>query len=182
MRARPWTLLLIVAIASATACSPSSPPEDRSPLGAVTASPGECGILSQQAITRATGLTEFSTSGTKSPTRFKYCVVSKPADTKEPVRLEIELHPDLAFSLDGLERRKVADKGAALPAGAGPGYSAIIRGEGGQPRGAFASAWTSHGTKLLSITLYQGAPGRDHQADVIEFARQLRPLLLPSES
>ena len=113
--------------------SPS--PEDRSPLGAVTASPGECGILSQQAITRATGLTEFSTSGTKSPTRFKYCVVSKPADTKEPVRLEIELHPDLAFSLDGLERRKVADKGAALPAGAGPGYSAIIRGEAGSHGG-----------------------------------------------
>ncbi|TMR93039.1 hypothetical protein [Nonomuraea basaltis] len=180
MKTRPSALLLISAVVAVAACSPSPPPQDRSPLGVVTASPGECGVLSEQAVARATGLADFYASGTNSSTNFKYCVVSKSADVKEPVRLEIQLDDDLAFSLEGLERRRIADKGVPLPSGVGPGYSAVIRGENGQPLGAYASAWTPHDTKLLSITLYQGAPGRDHQADVIEFARQLRPLLLSS--
>ncbi|MEU0564759.1 hypothetical protein ABZ297_05065 [Nonomuraea sp. NPDC005983] len=39
-------------------------------------------------------------------------------------------------------------------------------------------AWHQDGSKMLSIRINQGAPGRDHQADAIEFARQLKPLLL----
>lgn len=180
MKARPSTLLLAVALVVATACSSPPPPQDRRPLGTVTASPGECGLISNQAIARATGLDHFYASGTSSVSHFSYCNVSKSPDIKEPVRLSIELHDPMPFSLEGLERRRVADKGVPLPNGAGPGYSAIIRREDGEPSGAYVSAWTSDGTKMLSIRLYQGAPGRDHQADVIEFARQLRPLLLTS--
>lgn len=178
MRARSSALLLIILVAGTTACSPSPQTQDKTPLGSVTASPGECGLLSSQAITRATGLTDFYASGTNSPTHFQYCVVSESVNAKAPKRLEIELHDDLAFSQEGLERRRVTDKGVTLPAGVGPGYSAAIKGKDGEPLGAYVSAWASHGTKLLSVTLYRGAPGRDHQADVIEFARQLRPLLL----
>jgi hypothetical protein len=101
---------------------------------------------------------------------------------KEPVRLSFELHNPLQFSLEGLERRRVADKGTALPAEVGPGYSAVLTREDGEPTGAYVSAWTTDGTKMLSIRLYLGAPGRDHRADVIEFARQLRPVLLTSKS
>ncbi|MGW4411775.1 hypothetical protein ACWEJ6_47685 [Nonomuraea sp. NPDC004702] len=170
--------LLIVWMAGMTACSPSPLVQDRTPIGAVTASPRECGLLSDQAIKRATGLTHFYASGTNSSTRFQYCVVSESANAESPKWLEVTLDPYLAFSREGLERRRVIDKGVALPVGVGPGFSAAIKTKDGEPLGAFVSAWATQGTKLLSITLYRGAPGRDHQADVIEFARQLRPILL----
>lgn len=174
--------VLTAAILVAAACSSPPPPKDQRPLGTVTASLGECGLISKEAIARATGLDDFYASGTNSVSHFSYCVVSKSPDMKEPARLSIELHDPLQFSQEGLERRRVADKGVALPNGVGPGYSAVIKGEDGEALGAYVSAWTPDGAKMLSIRLYQGAPGRDHQADVIEFAKQLRPVLLTSAS
>lgn len=182
MRARAPIFLLAATLSIITACSSPPPPRDQRPLGVVTASPGECGLISSQAISRATGLDDFYASGTRTVSHFSHCIVSKSADMQEPVRLSFELHDPLQFSLEGLERRRVADKGTVLPAEIGPGYSALLRREDGEPAGAYVSAWTADGTKMLSIRLYLGASGRDHRADVIEFARQLRPILLTSRS
>jgi hypothetical protein len=90
----------------------------------------------------------------------------------------IELHDPFSSTLQSLEGTKVADKGADLPNGLGPGYSAPIKDKDGNSVGAKALAWTRDGSKMLDIQIIQGAPGRDHQADVVEFVRQLRPLLL----
>lgn len=181
MKTRLSAWLLTAVLAVTASCSSPPTPQDRRPLGNVTDAQGECGTLSRQAISRATGMDDFYASGTNTLEHFGYCMVSKSADMSEPVMLSFEVHDPLPFSLGSVERRRVADKGTPLPSGVGPGYSAIIRGKDGEPSGAYVSAWTPDGTRLLSIRLYQGAPGRDHQADVIEFARQLRPALLPSK-
>ncbi|WP_219500148.1 hypothetical protein [Nonomuraea ceibae] len=135
-------------------------------------------MLSADAIARVTGLSTFYASGTGAVENFSHCVVTKSAESSERVRLEIELDDPAVPSVQELENAKAADKGVSLPGELGPGYSAILKDADGRPSGAYVSAWTSDGTKTLSIRLYQGAPGRDHQADVVEFVRQLRPVLL----
>ncbi|MFI6500283.1 hypothetical protein [Nonomuraea typhae] len=176
---RAAVLASLVASLVMTACTSSPPvPRDRTPLGSVVESPGECGVLSRTAISRATGLAEFSSSGTETLAHFAYCLIRNPADSGAPLRLAIELDDPMRSTVDGVERKKATDKGVSLPAEVGPGYSAIIRDQGGEPAGAYVTAWTPDGARLLSIELYRGAPGRDHRADVVEFAKQLRPVLL----
>ncbi|NRQ32959.1 hypothetical protein HII36_14070 [Nonomuraea sp. NN258] len=92
--------------------------------------------------------------------------------------MSIELYNPFDSTLESLEYTQEKDKGIDLPSGAGPGYSAPIKDADGNVVGAKALAWTQEGKKLLSIYIARGAPGRDHRADVIEFARQLRSLLL----
>lgn len=179
MRTSSAPALLAVILVTAAACS-SPPPLDRHPLGNVTAPPAECGLLSRQAIGRAIGLSDFYASGSTSANGFSHCVVSRSPSIKNQASMTVELHDPYPSTLQSLENGKARDRGAALPSGVGPGYSAPIKDTEGNVVGAKAFAWTQDATKVLAIQIVRGAPGRDHQADAIEFARQLRPLLLAS--
>ncbi|MEU7746730.1 hypothetical protein [Nonomuraea sp. NPDC049158] len=88
----------------------------------------------------------------------------------------------MATSIQSLEATKASDKGVSLPNGLGPGFSALIKDEEGTPVGAYALAWVPDGSKLLSVKIARGAPGRDIRADAVEFAKQLKPFLLSSSS
>lgn len=178
MRAWRRIALLVAALATATACSPPSPPVDRRPLGSVTAPPVECGLISSQAITRALGLDTFYASGSTSAANFSRCIVSRSPAIEDRARISVELHDPFASTLQSLEHTKDIEKGADLPSDVGPGYSAALKDKDGNTVGAKVLAWTQDGTKMLSIQIVQGAPDRDQQADAVEFARQLRPLLL----
>ncbi|MCP2364194.1 hypothetical protein HD597_011214 [Nonomuraea thailandensis] len=170
---------MAVILISAAGCS-SPPPADRRPLGSVTTPPVECGLLSNQAIGRAIGLSDFYASGSTSANDFSHCVVSKSPSIRDKASMTVELQDPFPSTLQSLENGKARDRGVTLPSGVGPGYSAAIKDTDGNIVGAKAFAWTQDGTKVLAIQIVKGAPGRDHQADAIEFARQLRPLLLTS--
>ncbi|MEV0165227.1 hypothetical protein [Nonomuraea fuscirosea] len=92
--------------------------------------------------------------------------------------MSIELHNPFGSTVDALNNAKIEDKGTDLPADASPGYSAPITDTDGNVIGAQARAWTQDVTKVLDIRIVRGGPGRDHKADVVEFIRQLKPLLL----
>ncbi|MFI7125886.1 hypothetical protein ACIBQ1_09335 [Nonomuraea sp. NPDC050153] len=94
--------------------------------------------------------------------------------------MSIELHDPFGSTVDALHNAKAEDKGTDLPADAGPGYSAPIIDTEKNVIGARARAWTQDVTKVLDIKIVRGGPGRDHKADVVEFVRQLKPLLLSS--
>ncbi|MFI6176400.1 hypothetical protein ACIA8R_12785 [Nonomuraea sp. NPDC051191] len=151
-------------------------------MGNVTADPRECGLISRDAIARVTGLDDFYTDGTESASHFAYCQVTRSPGTSEPAWMLVELRKPMATSIENLEATKASDKGASLPNGMGPGFSALIRDKAGNPVGAYALAWVSDGSKLLSVRIARGAPGRDVRADAVEFARQLRPILLTATS
>lgn len=169
------TALLVAAMITASSCS-SSPPPDTRPLGNVTAKPQECGLISRQAIARATGLEEFDASGSRPGEPFERCVVvESPGDGFE-AQLSIDLFNPSALSVEELASTKEHDKGIDLPAGLGPGFTAQIEGENGPS--TYAYAWTDDARRRLSIWITPGAPGRDHRADAIEFVRQLKPILL----
>ncbi|MFI6739177.1 hypothetical protein ACIBI9_40175 [Nonomuraea sp. NPDC050451] len=146
----------------------------------MTTPPVECGLLSSQAIGRAIGFSNFYATGSTSANDFSHCVVSKSPSIRDKASMTVELHNPFPSTMQSLENGKVRDRGVALPNGIGPGYSASIVDTDGNIVGAKAFAWTQDGTKVLAIQIVKGAPGRDHQADAIEFARQLRPLLLTS--
>ncbi|MEV4478044.1 hypothetical protein [Nonomuraea sp. NPDC049504] len=92
--------------------------------------------------------------------------------------MTVELHDPYPSILQSLENGKARDSGVALPDGVGPGYSAPVKDTNGNLVGGKVFAWTPDGSKMLAIQIVKGAAGRDHQADAVEFARQLRPLLL----
>lgn len=178
---RVWrsSAILSAALVAVAACSsPPSPPTDRRPLGSVTTPPLECDFLSSEAISRAIGLDTFYASGTNSPKDSSRCIVTRSPSIRDKALLFIELHSPFTSTLESLENTKSADKGIDLPADSGPGYSAAIKDTDGNTIGAKAFAWTRNGSKMLEIEIIHGASGRDHRADAIEFARQLRPLLL----
>lgn len=178
---RGWRskVILPAALIVATACAPSSPSTaDRRPLGIVTEPPLECDFLASQALSRAIGLETFYASGTNSPKDSTRCIVSKSPSIRDKAFMLVELHSPFLSPLDSLQYSKAADKGTDLPASSGPGYSAAIKDVDGNSIGAKVFAWTHNGSKMLEIQIIRGAPGRDHRADAIEFARQLRPLLL----
>lgn len=167
-------MLMVVTLAS-SACS-SPPPPDTRPLGNVTAQPQECGLISRQAIARAIGLDGFLASGSRPGERFDRCIVSKPQSDDLGAELSISLDDPSALSLEELESTKQHDHGVDLPADLGPGYTAHYEGKKGLS--TYAYAWTPDTRRRLSIYITPGAQGRDHRADVIEFVRQLRPILL----
>ncbi|MFI6927264.1 hypothetical protein ACIBIZ_45540 [Nonomuraea spiralis] len=170
---------MIIIIITTAACSSPAPVDSR-PLGTVTAPPVECGLLSSQAIGRAIGLDNFYASGSTSANNFSHCVISKSPSIRDKASMTVELHNPFPSTIQSLENGKARDRGVTLPNGVGPGYSAAIVGKDGSIVGAKAFAWTPDGAKVLAIQIVKGAPGRDHRADAIEFARQLRPLLLSS--
>jgi hypothetical protein len=181
MRVSRVTVFLLAALISVAGCS-SPPPVDRRPLGSVTAPPLRCGLVSSDAIERAVGLSNPYTSGFLSSDHYSTCVISKSSKIEDKASMSIELQNPFASTLQSLELAKAQDRGSDLPSGLAPGYSAAIKDTGGNTVGAKAFAWTQDGTKVLAIQIVKGGPGRDHQADAIEFIRQLRPLLLTSTS
>lgn len=126
------------------------------------------------------GRDDFYASGSASISHYSHCVISKSPAFEDKALLAVELHNPFPSTMDALENSKIADKGTDLPADAGPGYSAPITDTDGNIIGAQARAWTQDATKVLDIKIVRGGPGRDHKADVVEFVRQLRPLLLTS--
>ncbi|MEU4232012.1 hypothetical protein AB0F17_47635 [Nonomuraea sp. NPDC026600] len=182
MSRRSFTVLFIAAVTIMTGCSSAPPSKDNRPLGNVTAKPQECGLIARDAIARAIGLKSFYADGTTSAAHFAYCIVTRSPNDSQAAWMLIEVKDPLPYSVQSLEARKASDKGVDLPNELRPGYSAPIRDQDGEPVGAYVSAWTNHDPKLLSIKIFRGAPGRDHQADAIEFARQLKPFLLTSSS
>ncbi|MEU8361045.1 hypothetical protein AB0C27_34015 [Nonomuraea sp. NPDC048882] len=124
------------------------------------------------------GRDDFYASGSASITHFSHCVISKSPALEDKALLSVELHNPFPSTIDALQNSKVADKGTDLPTDAGPGYSAPITDTDGNIIGAQARAWTRDVTKVLDIKIVRGGPGRDHKADVVEFVRQLKPLLL----
>ncbi|NRQ36665.1 hypothetical protein HII36_33245 [Nonomuraea sp. NN258] len=172
----PPLIALLAGLVMVTSCSAATP-RDQRPLGSVTAVPQVCGLISKDAIGRATGLTRFSASGSEPGGPFKLCSVIEEPDQGEGSRLLIEIYEPPPTSLQGLENTKAHDNGSELPEGLGPGYSALIQRDG-EVVGAYVYAWTPDVRRLLSIRITHGAPGRDHRADAIEFLRQLKPLLL----
>ncbi|MGW4411569.1 hypothetical protein ACWEJ6_46610 [Nonomuraea sp. NPDC004702] len=146
----------------------------------MTAAPLECGVVSNHAIARALGISSFRASGSTSVKNFSHCIISRFPATEKKARMSIELYDPFASTLDSLEYTKTQEDGTNLPAEIQPGFSSLMEDADGNVIGARALAWTSDGTKLLSVMIARGAPGRDHVADVIEFTRKLRPLLLSS--
>ncbi|MGW7477097.1 hypothetical protein ACWGH8_00770 [Nonomuraea muscovyensis] len=122
----------------------------------------------------------FYASGSESLAGFSHCIVTRSPSIEDKALMFIELHKPFTSTLQSLEHTKVVDKGADLPNGLGPGYSAPIKDKDGNIAGAKALTWTQDGTEMLDIQIIRGAPGRDHQADVVELVRQLRPMLLSS--
>ncbi|MFG1617992.1 hypothetical protein ACGFI3_35015 [Nonomuraea wenchangensis] len=166
---------LIAAIAVVSACT-SSPPPDTSPLGEVTAGPQECGLISKQAIIRATGVEEYETSGSEPGKPFSYCIVTDPQDEERGFLLSVKLDNPSALSLEELQNTMKHDRGVDLPPDLGPGYTAEFESKNGPS--TYAYAWTPDTRRLLSVWITPGAPGRDHRADAVEFVRQLKPILL----
>jgi hypothetical protein len=182
MSIRSLSSTVLAALLLIVGCSTPPPQEDRRPLGNVTAEPRECGLISRDAIARTTGLKDFHTDGTTSVAHFAYCIVTRSPNTSEPAWMAIELRDPPAMPIQALEATRISDKGVSLPSDLGPGFSALIMDKEGAPVGAYALTWTSDGGKLLSVRIARGAPGRDKRADAIEFARQLRPMLLTTKS
>ncbi|MCK2213452.1 hypothetical protein MF672_006545 [Actinomadura sp. ATCC 31491] len=175
MRASILAPLLLMAMAMASACT-SSPPPDTRPLGNVTASPQECGLIAKRVIIRATGVEMYEASGSERGGPFSYCVVTDPQHDDRGSLLSIQLDNPSALSAEELANTKKHDHGVDLPPGLGPGYTANF--DGKNSRNTYAYAWTSDASRLLSVWITPGASGRDHRADAIEFIRQLRPVLL----
>ncbi|WP_125635138.1 hypothetical protein [Nonomuraea sp. WAC 01424] len=162
-----------------TACSsPSVPAADARPLGNVTATPRECGLISTNAIQIATGFKEYRAIGTKmSEGRFASCSIADDLGSKGKLGLVIRIHEPSPLSPEGLKNTKATTGGRDLPGGLGPGF-ASRREDVGDQAVAFVYGWTSDYEHLLSIEVTEGAPGRDSLADAVEFFRQLKPLLL----
>ncbi|MFI6995676.1 hypothetical protein [Nonomuraea wenchangensis] len=175
MRSSALSALLIAVALATTACD-SAPPADTKPLGNITAKPQECGLISRQAITRATGLHDFLATGSRPGDPFSRCIVRKLQSDEMGAELSITLDNPSALSVAELEGTKKADHGVDLPADLGPGFTAQFEGKHGLS--TYANAWTPDARRLLTIWITPGAPGRDHRADAIEFVRQLRPILL----
>lgn len=183
MRAWRSSVILSATLLAATACSSPPPsPVDRRPLGSVTKPPLECDFLSSQAISRAIGLDAFYASGTASPKDSTHCVVAKSPNIQDRTLLYIELQSSFTSTPESLQNTKIANQGTDLPTDSMPGFSAAIKDTDGNTVGDKIFAWTHSGSKILAIQIIRGAPGRDHRADAIEFARQLRPLLLTPDS
>ncbi|MEV0353253.1 hypothetical protein AB0H88_46510 [Nonomuraea sp. NPDC050680] len=180
MSSRALLSASLAALLIMAGCSSPPPQQDRRPLGNITAEPRECGLISRDAIARATGLDDFYADGTTSISHFAYCQVTRSPDTSEPAWMLIELRDPMDTSIQSLEATKLSDKGVSLPTDLGPGFSAAIKDKEGTSVGAYALAWMPDGSKLLSVRIARGAPGRDIRADAIEFAKQLKPFLLPS--
>lgn len=181
MKTRSMASLTLAAALLIVGCSsPPPPPPDRRPLGDIMAEPRECGVISHDVIALATGMSEFYADGTESVEHFAYCMISRSPSVSEPTRMLIERRAPSTSTLQGLEARRISDKGTALPPEIGPGFSAPIKGKDGESVGAYAIAWTPDGGKTLTVSIARGAPGRDHQADAVELVRQLRPVLLSS--
>ncbi|MGR6914168.1 hypothetical protein ACU635_07945 [[Actinomadura] parvosata] len=142
----------------------------------MTAKPQECGLISRQAIARATGLDEFLATGSRPGERFDRCIVRKLQSADLGSELSISIDDPSALSLDELEGTKQHDQGIDLPAELGPGFTAQFEGKNGL--NTYAYAWTPDTSRRLSIWITPGGPGRDHRADAIEFVRQLKPILL----
>ncbi|MEV1169193.1 hypothetical protein [Nonomuraea sp. NPDC049784] len=142
----------------------------------MTTQPQECGLISREAIIRATGLQDYSASGSQPGESFERCVITQTQSQKLGAQLSIELHNPSPFTVEELESTKRIDKGTDLPAGLGPGFTARTEGKNGPSTYAFA--WTDDARMMLSIWIVPGAPGRDPRADAIEFVRQLKPILL----
>ncbi|MFB9470310.1 hypothetical protein ACFFR3_12380 [Nonomuraea salmonea] len=123
-------------------------------------------------------MSDFYASGSTSASDFSHCVVSKSPSITDKALMTVELHDPYPSILQSLENGKARDSGVALPDGVGPGYSAPVKDTNGNLVGGKVFAWTPDGSKMLAIQIVKGAAGRDHQADAVEFARQLRPLLL----
>ncbi|MEV4079281.1 hypothetical protein ACGFJC_42410 [Nonomuraea fuscirosea] len=176
MRASFLAPVLLTAAAVMSACTSTQPPPDTRPLGDVTASPQECGLISREAIVRATGLKEFDASGSEPGKPFSYCLVTDPQNQTREALLSIQFDDPSALSLQELESTKKHDRGVDLPSGLGPGFTAEFEGKAGPS--TYAYAWTPDTRRRLSIWITPGAPGRDHRADAIEFVRHLKPILL----
>ncbi|GAA1739216.1 hypothetical protein [Nonomuraea bangladeshensis] len=175
MRTPLLPALLIAVLLAAPACSFSPPPDNR-PLGDVTAKPQECGLISRDAIARATGLDDFLATGSRPGERFDRCIVRKLQSDEIGAELSITFDNPSSLSLEELEGTKQHDHGVDLPADLGPGFTAQFEGKDGLR--TYAYAWTPDTRRRLSIWITPGAPGRDHRADAIEFVRQLKPILL----
>ncbi|MFC5824984.1 hypothetical protein [Nonomuraea insulae] len=142
----------------------------------MTAKPQECGLISRQAIARATGLDGLLATGSRPGERFDRCIARKLHSDDIGAELSITFDDQSSLSLDELEGTKQHDRGVNLPADLGPGFTAQIEGKNGPS--TYAYAWTPDTRRRLSIWITPGAPGRDHRADAIEFVRQLKPILL----
>ncbi|MEV4805159.1 hypothetical protein AB0K18_34605 [Nonomuraea sp. NPDC049421] len=152
-------------------------------MGDVTAAPQECGLIAVNAITIATGLTEYRAYGTKTDMgrRFESCTVRKKTASDDEQGLLIEVFEPSPISPEGLENTKRMNRGDDLPDGLGPGFVARRKNARGRSI-AFVYGWTGDYEKLLTVNIMEGAPGRDSVADAVEFFRQLKPVLLGKRS
>ncbi|MGW4411449.1 hypothetical protein ACWEJ6_45990 [Nonomuraea sp. NPDC004702] len=171
------TLLLLMAACS----SPPDTASDTRPLGNITATPRECGLISANAIQIATGFKDYRAIGTRMSggRQFASCSVVDGLALEGELGLVIKVHEPSPVSPEGLENTKVATGGNDLPAGLRPGFASRRKDATGQVID-FVYGWTPDYQRLLSIEVTEGAPGRDSLADAVEFFRQLKPLLLTS--
>ncbi|MEV6153730.1 hypothetical protein AB0L53_25635 [Nonomuraea sp. NPDC052129] len=179
MRIQPSTVLALAVLALAAACSsPPPPPPDTRPLGNVTAAPRECELISANAIKIATGFKDYTAVGTKMDKGlFASCSVAEDLSPEGELGLVVEVFDPPTISPDGLENTRVSTQGKDLPTELGPGFAARRKNAKDQTI-SFVYGWTPDYKRLLSITIYRGAPRRDALADATEFFRQLKPLLL----
>lgn len=169
----------VIAINALVACSsPPASPQDKRPLGDVTAAPQECELISANAIKIATGFKDYTAIGTKMDKgRFASCSVAEDLSPDGDLGLVIEVFDPSPNDAEDLENTKLTNQGNDLPSGFGPGFSARRKNAQNQTI-AFVYGWTPDYKRLLTINIYKGGSGRDSLADATEFFRQLKPVLL----
>ncbi|MBB6548290.1 hypothetical protein [Nonomuraea rubra] len=147
-------------------------------MGDITAAPRECELISSNAIELATGFKNYTAvAGKTDRGRFASCSVAEDTSPEGELGLTIEVFEPSPISPDGLENTKVSTQGIDLPTDLAPGFAARRKSPKDQSV-AFVYGWTPDYKRLLTINIYQGAPGRDSLADATEFFRQLKPILL----
>jgi hypothetical protein len=144
----------------------------------VTATPRECDLISANAIKIATGFKDYRAVGTKlDKDRFASCSVASDLSPEGRLGLVIEVFDPSPNDAKDLENTKAAAHGNDLPAALGPGFMAQRTNDKDQTI-AFVYGWTADYQRLLTVSITEGAPGRNSLADATEFFRQLKPLLL----
>jgi hypothetical protein len=180
MRTAPLTTALLAGLALTAACSSTpAPSPDNRPLGNVTSAPRECDLISARTITLATGLKHYTAYGTKMDKgqRFASCSVHEEPGQEDKRGLLIEVFDPSSDSAEDLENTKTVSQGNDLPATLGPGFTARRKNDENQTI-ASVYGWTPDYQRLLTVSIAEGAPGRDSLADATEIFRQLKPVLL----
>ncbi|MEV4019897.1 hypothetical protein AB0J35_56410 [Nonomuraea angiospora] len=139
-------------------------------------------MLSRQSVERATGLSNYTVEKYMSDDGklLQSCYIYAKPRTGNAYRLKIRIDDPSQLPLSRLEGSRASRNGADLPTNVGPGFTFTLM-ESGEKYGTDGWAWAQDGSRMLSVSLSNTPSNRDAQKDVIEFIRQLRPIVLDED-